>query len=201
MYISALVFDFDGTIIDTETPTFEVWREVYAHQGHSLELDLWQQVIGTVDSFDPSTYLASLTGAVSVEELRERVPGLIEQRCGQEPLRPGIVEILEEARRLGLKIALASSSPLDWVEGWLRKHGVRDRFDHVVCRDHVQRVKPAPDLYVLAAQRLGVGTGRCLAFEDSPNGARAALAGAPVARAVPAGAGGRSTWSRPTSVR
>jgi len=94
-------------------------------------------------------------------------------------------ERVEEARALGLKTAVASSSSLAWVEGWLERHGIRDLFDVLCARDHVQRVKPAPDLFLMAASRLGVPPQACVVFEDSPNGIRAAGAAGMLCVAIP----------------
>jgi beta-phosphoglucomutase-like phosphatase (HAD superfamily) len=84
--------------------------------------------------------------------------------------------VLREARVLGLGTAVASSAPETWVEGWLARHGIRTLFDCVCAREHVERVKPAPDLFLLAASRLGVTPASCVVFEDSPNGVKAAHA-------------------------
>ena len=96
--------------------------------------------------------------------------------CDGQPLLPGVEALLRDARALGLGRAVASSSSCGWVEGWLRRHGIRDLLDVVVARDDVRNVKPDPELFLLAASRLGVDPGACLVLEDSPNGMRAALA-------------------------
>jgi HAD superfamily hydrolase (TIGR01509 family) len=105
--------------------------------------------------------------------------------CDALPLLPGVVELLEDANALGLGRAVASSSSCGWVDGWLRRHGIRDRLDVVVARDDVRNVKPDPELFLLAASRLGVAPGACVVFEDSPNGMRAALAAGMRCVAVP----------------
>jgi putative hydrolase of the HAD superfamily len=93
--------------------------------------------------------------------------------------------LLGDARELGLARAVASSSSCRWVEGWLVRHGIRDLLDVVVARDDVTSVKPDPELFLLAARRLGVAPGACVVFEDSPNGMRAALAAGMRCVAVP----------------
>jgi beta-phosphoglucomutase-like phosphatase (HAD superfamily) len=105
--------------------------------------------------------------------------------CDAQPLLPGVADLLRDARSLGLGRAVASSSSCGWVDGWLRRHGVRDLLDVVVARDDVQRVKPDPELFLLAATRLGVPPEACVVFEDSPNGMRAALAAGMRCVAVP----------------
>ncbi|MDQ5852816.1 MAG: HAD-IA family hydrolase, partial [Chloroflexota bacterium] len=105
--------------------------------------------------------------------------------CEQEALRPGVMALLEAGREAGLRLAVASSSSRDWVERWLQHHAIRDYFACVRSRDDVERVKPAPDLFLSAAECLGVAPEECVVFEDSPNGMRAAAAAGMRCIAVP----------------
>ncbi len=105
--------------------------------------------------------------------------------CDGQPLLPGVEALLHDAKALGLGRAVASSSSCGWVNGWLERHGIRDLLDVVVARDDVRNVKPDPELFLLAAARLGVEPGACVVFEDSPNGMRAALAAGMRCVAVP----------------
>ena len=107
------------------------------------------------------------------------------RRCETEPLRPGVAERLAEAHALELPAAVASSSSAEWVEPWLERHGLRSQFRAVCTRDDVARVKPAPDLFLLAAERLGVPPPACVVFDDTPNGVAAAHAAGMWAIAVP----------------
>ena len=182
----AVLFDFDGTILDTETPEFEEWREAFRARGHDLTLEVWQHSVGTVGAYDPCAHLADLTGVpLDHEALRQQVYARHQTRCEAQPLLPGVVDRVREARAAGLKTAVASSSLSEWVEGWLARHRIRDLFDAVCTRDQVAQVKPAPDLFLLAAARLGVAPEECLAFEDSPNGIRAARAAGMRCVAIP----------------
>jgi beta-phosphoglucomutase-like phosphatase (HAD superfamily) len=154
---AALILDFDGLILDTESPIFEEWRATFRARGHDLGLDVWQHALGTFGTYDPCTHLARLTGeAFDHEALRQEVRARNMVRCEAQPLLPGVADRVREARTSGLKTAVASSSTSAWVEGWLERHGIRALFDTVCSRDHVERVKPAPDLFLLAATRLGV---------------------------------------------
>ena len=105
--------------------------------------------------------------------------------CDALPLLPGVEALLRDARGLGLARACASSSSSGWVEGWLARHSIHGLFDAIVTRDHVARVKPDPELFLLAASRLAVPPGACVVFEDSPNGMRAAIAAGMRCVAVP----------------
>jgi HAD superfamily hydrolase (TIGR01509 family) len=183
---AALILDFDGLILDTESPIFEEWQATFRARGHDLGLDVWQHALGTFGAYDPCAHLATLTGEVfDHEELRQEVRARNMVRCEAQPLLPGVADRVREARASGLKTAVASSSTSAWVEGWLERHGIRALFDTVCSRDHVERVKPAPDLFLLAATRLGVAPERCVVFEDSPNGIRAARAAGMRCVAIP----------------
>jgi HAD superfamily hydrolase (TIGR01509 family) len=105
--------------------------------------------------------------------------------CAGLPLLPGVEALLRQAKQAGLQRAVASSSSCGWVDGWLGRHGIRDLLDVVVARDDVCKVKPDPELFLLAASRLRVAPAGCLVFEDSPNGMRAALAAGMRCVAVP----------------
>jgi HAD superfamily hydrolase (TIGR01509 family) len=186
--VAALILDFDGLIVDTETPVFEEWQAVFRRHGHDLGLDDWQHTIGTDGGFDPCASLEALTGASLDREAIEReVAARHRARCLDLPLLPGVAALLDDGARLGLPSAVASSSGAAWVEGWLSHHGIRGKFAAVVTRDDVSRVKPAPDLFLLAAARLGVDPEVCLVFEDSPNGMRAARAAHMTCVAAPNG--------------
>jgi len=181
-----IVFDFDGTILDTETSEFEEWRAVFQARGHELSLDVYQHTVGTAGGYDPCAHLAELTGTeFDRDALRREVWARNKTRCESQPLLPGVVDRAREARAAGLGTAIASSSPSAWVDGWLEHHSIRDLFDAVCTSDDVERVKPAPDLFLLAARRLRAQPWRCVAFEDSPNGIRAAHAAGMRCVAVP----------------
>lgn len=175
--IQALIFDFDGLIMDTESAEVEAWQAVYAEYGQEFPLDDWvREVVGsTTANFDPALHLAHLTGcALNQSALRERV--LADRLARQAALAamPGVVSILQQAKRLGLRLAIASSSPHAWVEGYLRQLELLEEFEAILCREDVARVKPAPDLFLKVLQVLDLAPSEALVFEDSPNGVLAA---------------------------
>jgi HAD superfamily hydrolase (TIGR01509 family) len=183
---AALIFDFDGLIIDSETPLFDIWSRIYAEHGEYLALDDWQHALGTQGGFDPFAHLSTrLASALDREALGAFVRDEHWRLCGDEPLLPGVRERIEEARALSLGVAVASSSPSAWVHPWLDRHDLMPLFHAVCTRDDVKRVKPAPDLFLLAAERMTVDPAACVVFEDSPNGLRAAHAAGMRAVAVP----------------
>jgi HAD superfamily hydrolase (TIGR01509 family) len=182
----AVIFDFDGLVIDSETSIFAIWSEIYRDHGGQLTMDHWRHALGTHNGFDPYAELARQTGVhLSRDEWVPRVRDEHWRRCETEPLRPGVADRLQEARTLGLPVAVASSSSLEWVGPWLTRHDLSDLVTTVCTRNDVQRVKPAPDLFLLAAKRLGIAPRECVVFEDSPNGLAAAHAAGMWAIAVP----------------
>jgi HAD superfamily hydrolase (TIGR01509 family) len=184
--VLAVLLDFDGLILDTETPIFEEWRAEFRGLGAELTLLDWQHSLGTHGGLDPVALLEERSGQrLDREAVVARVRARNQLRCDALPLLPGVLALVQEARALRLGTAVASSSTEEWVLGWLGRHGLRDFFDVVCARDHVRQVKPAPDLFLLAAARLSVPPACCLVFEDSPNGIRAAKAAGMRCVAVP----------------
>lgn len=185
--IEALVFDFDGVIIDTEIPSYETWQEVYAAHGAHLDRALWQrQIGGGTHKFDAIRHLEELTGVrLDREAVEKSRKERHDARVRSSPLMPGVLEYIQEARRLGLKLGVASSSSLAWVEGHLAERGLFSLFQSVATREDVARIKPDPALYLVALQRLGVAPDRAVAIEDSLNGLTAAKRAGMFCVAVP----------------
>ena len=168
----AIVFDFDGLMVDTESPAYDSWLDVYRQYGQEFPLDLWSVVLGgSGREFDPIGYLAERVGhPLDRDAIREQRWRRKLELVAEQPLLPGVGEYIVAARRLGLKLAVASSSSLAWVGGHLDRLGVADRFDAIVTADDVAQVKPAPDLYLAAVTALGVHPRQAIALEDAPNG-------------------------------
>lgn len=187
MLIRALVFDFDGTILDTESADFACWQEIYAEHECSLTLESWSLCIGTTyHSFNPFDHLEEQLGRpVSREEISAEHHRRFLSRVETEQVAAGVRELISEAREAGLKVAVASSSRRDWVTGHLARHGILEQFHCIRTADDVARVKPDPELYLSAVEALGVQPREAVAIEDSPNGARAAKAAGLYCVAVP----------------
>lgn len=185
--IGTVVFDFDGTILDTESPLYRCWQEVFESHGAELDLALWsRQVVGTTGNFDVLEHLEQLTGRrVDRDQVdsvrRERYLRLV----NSQPLMPGVADRLCEAQALGLKLGVASSSSRGWVEGHLRRLGILGMFGALVARDDVTNVKPDPEIYLSVAAALGSPPGRTLAIEDSAHGVNAAKGAGLLCLAVP----------------
>jgi HAD superfamily hydrolase (TIGR01509 family) len=184
--LKAIVFDFDGLILDTEEPIYRSWLEVYAAHGQELPFDRWMQIVGSSNAaFDPRANLEARLGrAMSQDELDERVRRRSELVL-EQPVLPGVAELAAAARDIGVRTGVASSSTQSWVREHLERLGILGLFECIRCRDDVRLVKPAPDLFVAALECLGVTAGEAVALEDSPNGVLAAKAAAMFCVAVP----------------
>ncbi len=176
----ALIFDFDGTILDTETPEFLAWEKIYHQHEQILPRALWLSAIGVSPqeaTFNPYTHLEALTGTpLDHDKLRERRRKIFYAALHTEPIRPGVTDWLTDATERGLSIGLASSSPYEWVHSHLERLGLRHHFSAVYTSDHVARAKPHPELYEKTAAHFGLAPSQCIAIEDSFNGVKAAKA-------------------------
>lgn len=184
--LQAILFDFDGLILETETPVFQAWSEVFADHGQELSLDFWKTIIGT-NTFDTIGELEARLGHPLDREAVTRVRRARELELAHaQPLRPGVAELIAEARGAGLKLAVASSSTRRWVTGHLEHRGLTHQFDCVRCRDDEGgRSKPDPAVYLAALACLGVPATAAVAIEDSPHGIAAARAAGLRCVAVP----------------
>jgi len=175
--LKALIFDFDGLILDTETPEYFALNEAYSELGQTLAIQTYGLVVGSQynQQYEPLADLQTLTGrtldaGAFWKKVNHRRLELIEKN----PILPGIRDYLRDGRALGLKLAVASSSSHAWVDGHLKQHGLFQNFDAVICREDVPNVKPAPDLFLAALTALGVQAHEAVIFEDSANGVLAA---------------------------
>lgn len=181
MPVRALIFDFDGLILDTETPEVEVWRAIYAEHGFEYSKDHWSQIIGGWGNspFDPADALQQLsTLPLDLEAIRKRQREESNARVLKQPVMEGVFDYVRSARALGLRLAIASSSERDWVEPHLARLGLLNDFEKIICGDQVApgRTKPHADLYEKALAALRLKPDEVLVLEDSPNGVKAARA-------------------------
>jgi HAD superfamily hydrolase (TIGR01509 family) len=185
--IRALLFDFDGLLVDTESPSFEAWADVYRQHGHELTLETWSAAIGTLDGFDPFGHLEGLLGRpVDRARVNERRRAAEHAAADLEELRDGVADYLGEAERLGLARAIVSSSDREWIRRHLDRLDLLDGWSCIVAADgDAARAKPRPTLYLEALERLEVSAEEAIAFEDSPNGITAAKAAGLYCIAVP----------------
>lgn len=173
--ITALVFDFDGLLMDTESTQLESWQ--YEWRQHGLELDVATFFADHGGDVSELRY-AALAAAVGAEYDRvsshDRRVAYRDALNAELAVPQGIQKWLAEAE--GLRLAVASSSPASWVLPLLEQTGYRSRFEVVACGDEVSAHKPDPAVYHLALARLGVQASEAIAFEDTPHGVAAAKA-------------------------
>jgi HAD superfamily hydrolase (TIGR01509 family) len=185
--IRALVFDFDGLILETETPAYQTWAEIYKEHGQVLPLDRWFDYIGREGGFfDAADHLAALVGeGFDRDAARTRRDARKTELIAALDVMVGVREYVADAKRLGLRLAVASSSSRAWVLSHLERLRLQADWDAVRTRDDVARTKPAPDLYLAAVEALGVAPREAVAFEDSRNGIAAAKDAGLLCVAVP----------------
>ena len=170
--IRALVFDFDGLILDTELSLIDAYDAVHADHGVAFDRERFRRNVGHADYiFDPWHAFDAKADREALEFERRRRN---RERDHLLPVLPGVVTLLDAARDAGLRLGVASNSGHPHVEGHLGRLGLLDRFEFVACREDVPSPKPEPDLYRLVLNRFGLTGNAAIAFEDSHTGALAA---------------------------
>jgi len=186
--VRGLLFDFDGLLVDTESPSRRVWEELYREHGHELPHDRWATVVGTIGAdFSPFGHLEELVGApLDRDSVNARRRKREDELNALESFRAGVEEYLADAHRLGLMTAIVSSSWRWWVDRHLGRLDRTDSWDAIVTADgDIERAKPSPTLYLEALRMLGLASDEAIAFEDSPNGVAAAKSAGLFCVAVP----------------
>ncbi len=170
---AAVIFDMDGVLVDGEPLHFEAVNELLGEEGRSISLEAYKPYMGTKTGW--ADMLRDYGLSRPREEYSARYSELILERYRDrsEPL-PGAVELVRSLQAGGQRMAVASSSIEPWVEACLARIGLRGHFELLVTGNDVERSKPEPDIYLLAAERLGVDPSHCLAFEDAPAGIESA---------------------------
>ena len=184
--LAAVVFDFDGVILDSETAEFESHRLIYERYGVRLTPEDWCHQIGVWVEFQHwSTRLGELSDrAPDHETFTAEQSRLFQEIVACEPMR-GIRELVDALADAGVPMAIASTSPARWVVPAVERLGLGPYFHVIVTADDVRRRKPAPDVYLEAARRLTVGPSRSVAIEDSGPGVAAAAAAGMKTVAIP----------------
>jgi HAD superfamily hydrolase (TIGR01509 family) len=184
MPLRALLIDFDGTIIDTESPETYLWEDTFRAYGVEFPAEYFTWAVGrgadeiTERPLDILVRLLDSKGALPDDFEGERIERDYRRRrleaIDAEPIRPGMLELLIEANQAKIPCAVVSSSRHEWVDSHLARLRLTDYFVATICADDALRAKPYPDLYELACQKLAVSPEEAVAIEDSPNGVRAA---------------------------
>lgn len=171
-----IIFDFDGVLVDTEWAIYQSWVHLYAREGQEISIETYSPCLGAGYShWDPAAHLEKLTGkqydwAVEIPARQAMLEADLE-RMG---LMDGAAELFDWCEEQGIILTVASSSSRRWVQGWLEKLGIYNRFAGVFTRTDGYPVKPAPALFEAARLCMGLEHADCLIIEDSENGTVAA---------------------------
>jgi putative hydrolase of the HAD superfamily len=190
MRLEAVVFDFDGLIIDSEWVIFETAVAAFAAHGHRLTIEAWSTKVGTNDEHHPDQWarLCRACGVEGFERADYDAAYEAQDRSDRDtlPALPGVVELVTELSAAGVPLGIASSSSRGWLDRHVHRLGLADHFTTLVGADLVGGVgKPAPDVYLKACADLGADPSRSVALEDSAHGATAAKAAGMAVIAVP----------------
>jgi len=184
--LGAVVFDFDGLILDTETSAFVTMQAAFADHGVELSLEAFSELLGRADNRPWIEWLEEEVGSpIEREAVHARRLEAHHALMAEQGVMPGVVEVIDQADALGVPALVASSSPRYWIDEHLERLGLLDRFVGLFTREDVERAKPWPDLYLAAVASVGVEPAQAVAFEDSYNGSMAATAAGLYCVAVP----------------
>jgi HAD superfamily hydrolase (TIGR01509 family) len=190
MSLDAVVFDFDGLIIDSEWVIYETAVAAFAAHGHELPVEAWSTIVGTNDKHDPEWWsrLCSAVGITAFDRADYDAAYEAQDRSNRDdlPALPGVLDLVAALEAADVPLGIASSSSLGWLDRHLGRLGLEGRFGAVVGADLVGGVgKPAPDVYLRACADLGADPARSVAIEDSAHGVTAARAAGMAVVAVP----------------
>ncbi len=173
----ALIFDFDGLILDTETAEVEIWHDLYSQVGLTFDMEAYQGVVGSSGArgFDPAQPLADLESETrSFEQIRKDFRQIAYRRCEELDVMEGVVDLISRAKAKGYLLGLGSSAATLWVKTHLTRLGLFDQFDTIVTSEDIEYAKPAPDIFLRVLENLDVLAINALVLEDSYNGVLAA---------------------------
>ena len=187
MKIRAVLFDMDGVLVDSEPPGKQMMFDAVALQGRTLNEDQWRSLLGATMSATKAAMEEWFPGGFDVERYREDWCSLMMDfmKTHGVPKKPYADEALAELRRGGCKLALCTSNTPEVVNTYLELAGWADAFDAVITGDLVTKSKPDPEIYLTAAQKLGVRPEECVGVEDSFNGIRSVRAAGMVSVMIP----------------
>lgn len=184
--LQAVIFDMDGLMIDSESLAKEAWQATARRFGREIDEAMFMRMLGLRETECTAMVLEALALPVTAEALwQERNDLFLASLPGRLKAMPGLPELVVELQARGLRRAIATSGERRYVELVMHELSLDSTFDAIVAAQDVKRGKPAPDVYLLAARRLGLEPEQCLVLEDAPNGVAAAKAAGMMCIAVP----------------
>ncbi len=175
MTIKALIFDFDGLILDTETAMFRSWEEIFVEYGITVSPVEWASLLGS--STDPAEAYEIIESHIGESVYRAAIRARRTQRelelLKSEEVMPGVLDLIAEAKDRNLRLGVASSSDRKWVLGHLTRLSLHTNFESIRCADDVLNTKPSPELYMAVLGDMGIQPHQAIAFEDSLHGVEA----------------------------
>ena len=179
MTIKAILFDHDGTLVDSEPSHFKMWERVLKSYGVDLTMDDYKQNYAGVPTSTNAIEMVKNYPSVNVDSsILEDEKNIATRRflSGDAfPLMDGAKETIQYFKDAGLKIAVVTGAGREGIEATIKSNGLHDFLSVVVSGDDVENSKPSPDVYIKAMERLGVDSSECIAIEDTENGSRAAV--------------------------
>lgn len=176
--IRAVLFDMDGVLINTEPLHYRMWKETFRGRGLEIDYDVYKGCIGTTDAYLMELILDNYGRDFREDKKLAQERAVIEKRLLREegfPEMPGVKEMVKRLHEAGFLLAVASSSPPERIHEAINYIGVRPYFSLLNSAENVARSKPAPDIYLDTAKKLGVEPAECIVLEDSENGSIAAV--------------------------
>ena len=184
---AAVIFDMDGLLFDTEALSRRSWQRAARERGYELPAELYNQVIGRPVGTSHQVFREHFGANFPSEEIRARRVQYSEEYIEQHgvPVKDGVFEVFDWLDQAAIPFALATSTQREIAESHLQRVDILGRFAATVTGDEIARGKPNPDIFLVAAERLGTAATACLVFEDSEAGVRAAHAAQMQVIAVP----------------
>lgn len=177
--IKCIFFDMDGVIVNSEPMHWEVWRQVFAEYGLDVKYDVYKGCIGSNANYLLKLIYDGYGKDLSKEpEIHTRFAKTKTAYMEEHglPVTKGVLEAVRELKRKGYRLAVVSSSPIDYITKVIERVGLSDCFEKLLSGDQIKNPKPAPDVYLMAAEAFGVTPEECVVVEDSHNGSKAAKA-------------------------
>ena len=200
MILSGAIFDCDGLLADTETPDYDAWREIYEEQGLRFPVELTAHTIGSAQGQSETIWHGPLAEHLGPSydraAIQARQRAYYRTATSKLTPLPGVLALLDALDAAEIPCAVASNANREWVDRVLEITGLTGRFRAIATVDEVEHPKPEPDVYLLAASRLGIPPEQCAAFEDSPRGLAAAHAAGMFTVGVPTALTRHLAWEQ-----